>query len=312
MEEGDRVQAGKTKLFKTESLKLEKTLEIRCHELSVARYALVVKKAALEQVAADLDKAKTDYDRYKSLKANGTVSVDALEQQESRYLQLMASHKFTKAQIDLAAEQVRQAQAALDIAQKDLQDAIVLAPINGVISRRNQEPGEMGGTKDPVVRIENTSVIEVSALIPARYYGQVRPDKTQTSVSVSGRDLGLMPVKYKSPTIDPKMRSFEIKCYIDNADGRLAPGAMADIQAIIEAREGLGVPQTALITRKDRQAVFTVESEKAKLIFVEVGLETDGWAEVEGERLAQGTPIVTSGQTNLDPGMKVRVIKEAD
>ncbi len=312
VEEGTRVQANETRLFKTESLKLEKNLEIRRYDHSVAHYGLLVKKAALEQVEADLDKAKTDYDRYKSLQANGTVSSDALEQQESRYRQLLASRKFTQAQIDLAAEQVSQAQTSLEIAQKDLRDAIALAPLSGVVSRRYQEPGEMGGPKSPVIRIEDASTIEVSALIPARYHAQVRPGQTRAVVTVYGRELVRLPVQYKSPTIDSKLRSFEIKCRLDNREGRLAPGAMADIQVIIESREGLGVPQTALVTRKGRQAVFTTDSGEARLVFVETGLETDGWVEVSGQGLGPETPVVTSGQASLDAGMKIRIIKEAD
>ena len=257
--EGDRVEAGKTRLFKTESLKLEKTLEMRRHELSVARYGLKEKEALLEQVEADLHKAKIDYRRFQRLKATGAVAADALEQQESRYLQVLASRKHALALIDLSAEQVRQAQAALAIAEKDLQDAVVLAPISGVISHRHQEPGEMGGTGDPVVDIEDPGSLEVSALLPADYYPLILEGKTEAAVKVHGLDLGRLPVAYKSPTINAQLRTFEIKCRLDNSEGRLAPGAMAAIEVVLKSRPGLGVPREALVTRQDREALFTVD-----------------------------------------------------
>jgi len=309
VQEGDRVLAGETRLFKTESLKLEKTLEIRRHELSVARFSLLEKRALLEQVEAELHKAGLDYKRFQRLQAQRTVSDDAMEQQESHYHQLLATRKHTLALIDLAAEQVSQARAALAIAEKDLRDAVVVAPLSGVISRRNLEPGEMGDTNTPVVSIEDPTRIEVSALIPARYYPLIVPGRTEAAVKVHGLDLGRRPVSYKSPTIDAKLRTFEIKCLLDNPDGRLAPGSMAEIEVIILSRSGLGVPREAIVVRQGRSAVFTVASEEARLVYVQTGLETEGWVEIEAEGLAAGGPVVTSGQTSLDPGVKVRLME---
>ena len=48
------------------------------------------------------------------------------------------------------------------------------------------------------------------------------------------------------------------------------------------------------------------------MVFVQTGLETDDWVEVEAEGLTEGTPVVTSGQDRLNPGMKVRLLQEAN
>ena len=174
VDEGDYVVAGETKLFQIDALKLEKAVEVRRQALAVAGCALNEKTANLERVEADLYKANIDYKRFKELLSDGTVSNDEFERVESHHKQAVASHKHAQTLIDLAKEQRRQAEASLEIAEKDLRDALVYAPISGEISQRYQEPGEMGDTKEPVLKIVDPSVIEVSAFLPAEYYAFVR------------------------------------------------------------------------------------------------------------------------------------------
>jgi len=344
--EGDAVEAGRTRLFKTDSLNLERAVEIKRRELAVARCALRESQAQLEQVQADLDKSKLDYKRYQTLYARQTVSADALEQQESKNRQLLAQRKHSLALIDLAAEQVRQAEASLAMAQKDLSDAVVLAPISGRISQRLQEPGEAGAVGKTVVRIDDTSLIEVSAFLPAQYYNRIEVGRTRMRVKVYGLDLGQPAISYKSPTIDSKLRTFEVKSALENPEGRIAPGAMAEIEVLLEVREGLGVPLVAVLQRGVEKVLFVVESpaEKsvrvegqpesqvaievirpgsgrtspvapaaaARLVRVETGLETDGWVELKAGGLTKGAPVVTEGQTTLKDGAPVTVSKGAD
>ena len=77
----------------------------------------------------------------------------------------------TKAQLE------QQAKINLQIAEKDLRDALVYAPISGRVSMKLSEPGEMGQPGKPIVRIEDASLIDVSAFLPAQYYHQVIPGK---------------------------------------------------------------------------------------------------------------------------------------
>jgi len=344
--EGDAVQAGRTKLFQVDSLNLEKTVEVRRRDLAVARCSLRERQAQLEQVQADLDKAKVDYKRYQTLYARQTVSADALEQQESKHRQLMAQRKYTRALIDLAAEQVRQAETSLAMAEKDLSDAVVLAPISGRISQRLQEPGERGAVGKTVVRIDDTSLLEVSAFLPAQYYNRIEVGRTRMRVKVYGLDLGQPAVSYKSPTIDSKLRTFEVKSVLENSEGRIAPGAMAEIEVLLEVREGLGVPLAAVLQRGGEKVLFVVENSAersvkieggtesqtaievvkpgpaqssppapvaaARLVRVETGLETDGWVELKAGGLTKGTPVVTEGQTSLKDGAPVTVSKGTD
>jgi len=310
VDEGDSVIANETKLFQTDALKLKKTVEIKKHELAVAQCERREKLANLEKTEADLHKTELDYNRFKRLFEKQAVTADALEQQESRYKQILAFRKYAQAQVDLSAEKEHQADAALAISEKDLADAIVYAPITGKISRRLREPGEMGQPGQPVVRIDDTSVVEVSAYLPAQYYSKIIPGQTGMNIEVSEIDIGQQIVSYKSPTINPKLRTFEIKCIIKNPPQGVVPGAIAQIEVVLESRKGLGVPAVAIQKRNYQSVVFVIKNDTAHMLSVKTGLENDGWTEIVDGDLTEKTPVVSMGQYLIEDGTLVSVQKE--
>jgi len=312
VEEGDCVKAGKTRLFQIDALKLEKTVEIREGELAVARCALREKQANLEKEQAGLEQAELDYRRHKELFERQVESKNVLEQAATDLKKAQALVKHAHSLVDLAAAQVGQAANGVIVAKKDLRDALVVSPIDGVVSERYREPGEAGTVGKPVLRIDDLSVVEVSAFLPAVCYPEVVPGQAHMQVRVGDIDLGEQPVSYRSPTVNDTLRTFEVKCLVKDPPEGVAPGAMAEIRVVLERREGLGVPVGAVQRRQSGQVVFTIDGGKAVKRVVETALETDGWIEVKGGGLEAGTPVVTMGQFLLDDGSEVAVQKGAE
>lgn len=312
VDEGDTVVAGETRLFEVDALKLRKAVEIRTQDLALARCGQRESQANLDRATADFEKAELDYHRFERLVKQDAVTADAFEGQESRYKQTKAMLDYAQTLVEVAAERTRQAEAALAIAEKDLQDSTVYAPISGKVSMRLHEPGEMVEGGNPVFRIEDPSVLEVSFFLPAQSYPRVHEGKTRVRVQVYGIAVGERVVSYKSPTIHPKLRTFEVKCLIPDPPENVVPGAMADVEVVLAQRTGLGAPTDAIRLRGDRPVVFVVEEDTARMVEVEPGLETAGWVEVRGDGLAEGTAVVTMGQFLLKDGSPVTVQKEAN
>lgn len=310
VDEGDSVIAGKTRLFKSDALKLEQTVEIQKNELSVAQFAKRQSAANLEKVTVDLNKSELDYKRFKRLFEKQAVTADAYEQQDSQFKQLQAEQKVAKAQLDLTAERVQQAEAALAISQKNLSDTMVYAPLTGKVSVRFQEPGEMGQPGQPVVRIDDTSVVEVSTYLPAQYYSKMIPGQTRMNVEVSEIDVGQQVISYRSPTIDQRLRTFEVKCVLKSPPEGVVPGAMAQIVIILESRKGLGVPSEAIQERGGRSVVFIIKDGTSHQVSVKSGLETSGWTEIIDGDVNEAASVVTMGQYMLDDGTEVSIQKE--
>jgi len=310
IDEGDAVVGGKTKLFRTDAIKLQEALEVQKHILDVEKCARQQAIANLEKTEADFYKAELDYHRFERLLEKKAVTTDAFEQQQSRYKQLTAAVKLVKANVDLATANVQKAKAGLAMSEKDLADTVIYAPITGRISLRFKEPGEMGQPGEPVVRIDDTALIETSAYLSAQYYAEIIPNQTMVEVIVSGKNIGQFPVDYKSPTINPKLRTFEVKCLIDNPSETIAAGAMAQIKIILEKRQGWAVPLASIQQRDNKSIVFIVSDDKAKKIQVQTGIEDQGWTEVLGDELNEQNLVISMGQDMLNDGQLVSLQKE--
>lgn len=310
-DKGSVVKAG-DKLAQTDAVKLGQAVTIRQRELDVARCARREKEAALAQTKARFDKAVLDFERYKKLLEKEVATQDEFERYESDWKQQQAMCEHSQALLDLAKAQEKQAAVALEMAEKDQQDSFVLAPIDGVVSERMRELGEMAAPGSPVFRVVDNNLLDATAYLPSEYYDRFAPGDAKVRLAVNGHELGEYPVTYRSPDIDPKLRTFEIQARITNAPDFAAAGGMARMQAIMEQREGFGVPRAALLDRGGERVLFVMDGETARQVTVQAGLENDGLIEVTGDGLREGLPVVTSGQAMLNNGDRVEQLNRSE
>ncbi|MBN1624933.1 MAG: efflux RND transporter periplasmic adaptor subunit [Deltaproteobacteria bacterium] len=311
VEEGDHVTAGQTRLFQTDRVKATQAVEIARQAVSVAEFTHRAKLASADRAVADFEKAGVDYERFRRLYENdGAVTKNAFESQETRFKQLKASLEEARANADLAERQTEQARSNLIIASKDLEDSLVQTPLTGYVSARYKEPGEMAGAGTPVLRIDNPSILEISAFLPAEYYPRIMAGKTIMHAYVNEIDLGEITITYRSPTIDNRLRNFEVKALINNPPDGVASGAMARIKVVLGRHKALGVPRKALLKRTSGEIIFLAEGGKARIISVKTGLQMNGWVEIISGDIKEGASIITMGQDQLDDGSLISVLRE--
>lgn len=310
VDEGDAVEAGKTKLFQTDSLKLTKAVAIARQGLTVEEFSVQEKDASLAQVVAEKEQTEVDLHRYELLVKDNAISKQLYEQQATRVKQASAMVKHAEALLALDKTKLEQARLALTIAAKDLDDSLVVAPISGWISQRFKEPGEMAAAGTPVMRIEDLSLLEISVFLPEEFFAQVSRGETQMRIEVSGIDLDVRPVSYKSPTVHPKFRTFEVRALVDSPPQGVAPGCLAKVVILLDRRSGVGVPAAAIQRRGGRDVAFVVTDGQARRLPLTTGLETGGWLEVVRGDLPAGTPVVTLGQQLIEESTPVSVVAE--
>lgn len=311
VDRGDAVQAGQTKLFQSDALKLTKAVAIARQGLQVAELSVEEKEANLEQVQAGREQAESDAQRYRALVLDHAIPKQLHDQHETRLKQACALVRHGEALLALDKSRLEQARLQVTMAEKDLADSLVIAPISGRISQRFLEPGEMAAPGTPVLKIEDPSLLEVSVFLPEEHYARVAPGQTQVRISVAGIDAGVRPVTYKSPTVNPKLRTFEIKGLIESPPVGIAPGCLAEVVVVLESHQGLGIPTPAIQQRGGRSVVFVVEQDRAHLKPVQPGLSMNVWTEIEARDLASGGAVVTMGQQLLDEGTPVVRVEEA-
>jgi RND family efflux transporter MFP subunit len=311
VDEGDRVIAGETDLFQTDSLKLGKAVEGSKKELAVAEYTVMERQANLEQIQADFNKVKLDYERYKRLyEQDKAVTQNAFEIKESEFLQVSAVKKHAQISVELGQRRMEQTKAKLAIAEKDLRDSLVQAPISGVLTERFMEPGEMAAAGTPVLHIEDLSIVEISAFLPEENFDRVVPDKTRAHVQVGDIRLSNQLISYKSPTVSSDLRTFEIRCDVKQPPKGLVPGRIAQMEVVLDSREGLGVPRESVVPRTEGPVVFIRDGDTVRIVSVRTGLETDGWVEILEGDFKSDSQVVTAGKELLQDGDRIAVIRK--
>jgi RND family efflux transporter MFP subunit len=233
------------------------------------------------------------------------------DQQETRWKQASAGVRHADALLALDKAKFEQARLSLLMAEKDLADSLVAAPITGRVSQRLMEPGEMAGAGTPVLKIEDLSVLEISVFLPEEVYARVVPERTQMRIQVGGADLDLRPVVYKSPTVNPKLRTFEVKGLVESPPPGVAPGCLAQVVIVLDSRSGLGIPSAAIQQRSGQSVVFLVDGEQARLVPVTTGRDMNGWTEILDGGLQAGAEVATMGQQLISDGTPVSVVQEA-
>jgi HlyD family secretion protein len=308
--DGQRVVAGQTPLFRIDQLKLSRARSIAEQDVVVAEAALVARQADERRLAAERDLARIDHDRFQRLfEQDHAVSQTAFEQQRSRLAQVEAACQAAAAASGLAAAPLAQARLGLEIAEKDLADSQVLAPIDGVVSETLLEAGEMAGPGLPVLRIDEPRSLEVSALLPARAYARVQLGQTRVVIRAGdGLEVAGV-VSYRAAVIDEELRCFEIRCLLGDPPAGLVPGTPVEVEVVLAEREALAVPLTALLERRDGPIVFQLRDGQAERHAVTAGLRDGGLIEIAAG-LDAALPLIVAGQTQLVDGEVVRVVEE--
>ena len=196
---------------------------------------------------------------------------------------------------------MRQADTSLDIAAKQLADTLVCAPFDAVIVRKLLDTGDFARVGDGVLDVDDPRRYEAAFTLSAEHYDRVREGETAVvlSTGVTAR------VRYRSPTVHPVTRTFEIRVDLP-AGAAGASGRLCDGTVVFERRTGLGVPDTAVGLRDERPIVFVIRAGRAVQVPVQAGLSWEGWTEIRSADAVAGQPVVAEGQLLLDDGDAVR------
>lgn len=280
-------------------------------------------QSAVRQAQVQYDEAKDFYGRTQKMFDDGTVARQQLDSAQARFQSAEIALATAKDNLSLiqekggpqstgvASTQVEQAQAALDLAQSQLDNTVVTSPITGTVAARNVDAGELVSSSVPAFVVIDTSTVSAEASVSQDTVEKIRIGETVT-VSVDTQDKtsriqGV--VDTISPAADPRSQGYLIKVAVRNASGSLRPGMFARVSFPIEDRaDVLVVPNSAVVTETGVDYVYAVMDGVVNKKAVETGIATDTVTEITSG-LADGTPVVTEGQTFLIDGQKVRPVE---
>lgn len=275
-------------------------------------------RAAVDQARVQYTDAKDLADRMDKLYAQGSVSRqqrdDARARADSARIALdtarqnlsLIQDKGGPQSTGVASTQVDQAQAAAELAQSQLDNAVITSPITGVVASRSVDPGELVASGSPAfVVIDVTSVTaEASvdeAMVAKIHVGQRVP--VDAEAAGSGMLDGV--VQTVSPAADPRTQGYLVKVRIDHPGAAVRPGMLARISFPVERRRDvLSVPSQALVTESGVQYVYVDAGGIVKKVAVQTGISDETRTEILSG-LSEGDLVITEGQSFLNEGDRV-------
>ncbi|MBQ7251554.1 MAG: efflux RND transporter periplasmic adaptor subunit [Kiritimatiellae bacterium] len=249
------------------------------------------------------------------------VTLAEKERERRRIEALFAEEVATEQARDAAATahesakaSLAQAQAQLQLARVNLENAFIVSPMDGVVARRYVDPGSMLSASTPVVRIVEMTPLKLVIAVPDRLLPLVRARQTAVSVAldaVPGRTFDCT-VSRVWPTVDTATRTATAEVLLENertenGDWLLRPGMYATASATLVSRKDvLAVPASALTRVFERRILFVVEDGTARARDVVTGIRSGDRVEILSG-LAAGETYVVMGQNKLTDGVPVSV-----
>jgi HlyD family secretion protein len=285
---GDRVNRGQ-RIAKIED---QEILE----QVKQAEAAFEVAKATIRQREADLDLAKTNVERSRSLFQRQLLPQQTLDDSEAKYQSAQAS-------LDLARAQNNQSQARLDELRINLQNTIITSPVNGFVARRTADPGAFVSANAPIVDVVDIVHVRLVANIVEKDLKQIGVgDSARVEVDAYPGESFMGRIARLSPVLDPATRTAPIEVEIPNDQYRLKPGMYARVGIITEShRDALVVPTNSLVDVGGTRGVYLSVNNVATFHPVKIGIEGNERTEIL-DGLADGDRVVTTGAAGLRNG----------
>ncbi len=207
-----------------------------------------------------------------------------------RYQGLLTQNAVSKQDTDTFTSQAASTSSAVKSAQANVQRLEqmqsferIYAPFSGVITARNVDVGQLinAGAGTQLFRISAINVLRVYVNVP-QIYSQVATVGTEAGLTLSefpGQSFTGRLVR-TAKAIDPSSRTLLVEIDVDNRDGKLLPGAYAEVH--MNVHDGVApliIPVSALIFRNQGLQVGTVvkgpDGDEARLVSVVLG-QDDG------------------------------------
>lgn len=275
--------------------------------------------STVEQAEASFKVAENNYNRMKSLFNSGALSQAELEKASLDLEKARTGLDQARAQYDLAKEgptadtvaalqaEVNRLNASLEMAKNGYANTVITAPISGIIAKRNADPGEMAQAGAPLVVLVQMDKVKVEASVPQEQINQFTPGTVvDVRVASAGGRLWKGVVEFVSPIADANSSSFPVKMKLDNQDGSLRAGMVAEIALQGESAQGIKVPSSALVTREDKQYIYTVADNVVHQKEVSVSQVDGEWAVVTSG-VNENDQLVLHPTDELSEGSKVIV-----
>jgi len=309
-DQGDTVVAGQV-LARLDDGELKKQVEVA--EASLAAARSTAERVLVDEVRARAveQQAQQDHRRVSDLLATQVSSAAEMDKAIEQLRVAEADLQRARAATVEARQQVLTAERSLDYHRERLTFAELRSPYDGLITKRDRDPGGVVVPGSSIVQIISTNELWISAWVDETASGGLAVGQRARVVfrSDAGRHYPGEVARLGRVT-DPETREFLVDVRVHDLPSNWTIGQRAEvfIETAVKSN-ALAVPQASLHWRDGKPGVFVVDRGRALWREVNVGLRGRDSVEVT-EGLASGEKVVVSAnslQAPLTSGRRIRV-----
>lgn len=239
-------------------------------------------QARLDQAVAVREQADSDLKRFTELIAKGAVAKQEFEAVQSR---------------------ARVARAAAAEAETMLGYAKIVAPFDGVITRKLADVGDLASPGKPLLEMEDPNALRFEAGVPDAIIGRIELG-AKLGVRVGPNEIEGT-VGEIAPAADPNSRTSLVKLDLPSVAG-LRAGQFGRVSVPVSETAVLRVPFSAVIQNGQMELVFIAINHRAQLRLVKTGKRIGDEIEVVSGVNA-GEQVVTDGAAGLVDGQPIEI-----
>ena len=303
-------------ILKNTTLEAERWVDVRSRR---AGQVIALLKEEGDPVRAGAVMARLDADAAQISVAQREISYREAKQRYEREDALFQRNLGSKQTYESAKTQFESSKAQLEQAKLDLSYTAIRAPIEGIMTLRNIEIGNMVTNNQVVASVAKFDPLLARIQVTEKDFGKITVGQiARITVEAAPEKEFTGTVKMISPVVDPESGTVKVTVEIPRTDKTLLrPGMFASVYIITETRQNtLVIPKKALVLEGEGNQVFTFETDpesgrgQAQRKRIEIGFTDSDRLEILNG-LSQGEQVITVGQEGLRPGSPVRLVGEA-
>ncbi len=202
------------------------------------------------------------------------------ETEVNRTRRLFESQAATEQALTAAQSLFAVARAQWDRSKVMLTYAQVESPLDGVVTDRRGEPGDMAGPGQVLLAVYDPVNLQLEVPVPVRLLGKlpvgqaVEVTLDRSAYVYQGR------VRQIVSEVDPLSRTQLVKVHIEGTDASVLPGTFGRLWVADDAREAIMIPVAAIYSVGQIEMVQVVREGRALRRSVRTGLRTGDFVEV--------------------------------
>jgi len=303
IEEGLKVKAGQV-LARLDDTNVRASLEL-------AQAQLESSKTAVDETRALLKQADQEYHRVIELEKQKVSSPSELDRAESDARSLQARLSRQERDITVSERTVATWQQQMD-------DMIIRAPFDGVVTTKDAQPGEMispvsaggGFTRTGIGTIVDMSSLEIEIDVNESYIKRVESGQP-VEATLDAYPEWKIPCKVIAiiPTADRQKSTVKVRIGFDQLDPRILPEMAAKVAfrdtAVATTDHSVIIPKSSVRSQDGRDIVYVLQSAHAERRAVTVARAEDDKAILSAGVMA-GEKVIVDSPAGLADGVPVK------